>query len=509
MAGIAAYGAYIPRYRLAPATQGWPYPQERAVANFDEDSVTMAVAAGADCLAGHDRSAIDGLIFASSTPPYAEKQCAAIVAAALDLRPDIFATDVANSLRAGTGAIKSALDAVSAGSASQVLVVIADSRQGPPRGEMERSSGDGAAAFLIASDDYPTDNPASGDHPSDDHPSGHRVIAASAGSYSVTDHTLDAWRAPGDPFVRSWEDRFAAEVGIERIVPAAVSEYFRRTGIAPNQVGKAAIYAPNARQHARLTRALGFSADQTQDPMFGAIGSAGAAFAPLLLAAALETAAPGELLLTVSYGDGSDVIGFRATPAIAAGAGRPPMGVSGWAASGRPLDDYETYARWRAVWTTDDAARRPAAAAPSAAALWREADKNVRLRGARCRQCGYVQYPAQRVCVECRQVDAGEPVRLSERPASVFTYSMDYIAGAVDTPLVVAVVDFDGGGRMLCMMTDREPAEIQIGMPVTMSFRKLRTVNGITNYYWKAVPLRRPTPAPTPASPAGASSRAN
>ena len=494
MAGIAAYGAYIPRYRLAPATQGWPYPQERAVANFDEDSITMAVAAGADCLAGRDRSAIDGIIFASSTPPYAEKQCAAIVAAALDLRPDIFATDIANSLRAGAGAIKSALDAVSAGSARQVLVVIADSRQGPPRGEMERSSGDGAAAFLIASDDRP---------------SGHRVIAASAGAYSVTDHMLDAWRAPGDPFVRSWEDRFAAEVGIERIVPAAVSAYLQRTGLAPNQVGKAAIYAPNARQHARLTRALGFSAAQTQDPMFGAIGSAGAAFAPLLLAAALETAAPGELLLAVSYGDGSDVLGFRATPAIAAGAGRPPMGVSGWAASGRPLDDYETYARWRAVWPADDAARRPAPASPSAAALWREADKNVRLRGARCRQCGYVQYPAQRVCVECRQVDAGEPVRLSECPASVFTYSMDYIAGAVDTPLVVAVVDFDGGGRMLCMMTDREPAEIQIGMPVTMSFRKLRTVNGITNYYWKAVPLRRRPPAPTPASPAGASSRAN
>ena len=494
MAGIAAYGAYIPRYRLAPATQGWPYPQERAVANFDEDSVTMAVAAGADCLAARDRSAIDGLIFASSTPPYAEKQCAAIVAAALDLRPDIFAADVANSLRAGTGAIKSALDAVSAGSARQVLAVIADSRQGPPRGELERSSGDGAAAFLIASDD---------------HPSGHRVIAASAGAYSVTDHTLDTWRAPGDPFVRSWEDRFAAEAGIDRIVPAAVSAYLQRTGLSPAQVGKAAIYAPNARQHARLTRALGFSPAQTQDPMFGAIGSAGAAFAPLLLAAALETAAPGQLLLAVSYGDGSDVLGFRATPAIAAGAGRPPMGVSGWAASGRPLDDYETYARWRAVWTTDDAARRPAPASPSAAALWREADKNVRLRGARCRQCGYVQYPAQRVCVECRQVDAGEPVRLSERPASVFTYSMDYIAGAVDTPLVVAVVDFDGGGRMLCMMTDREPAEIQIGMPVTMSFRKLRTVNGITNYYWKAVPLRRPPPAPPPASPAGASSRAN
>jgi hypothetical protein len=32
-------------------------------------------------------------------------------------------------------------------------------------------------------------------------------------------------------------------------------------------------------------------------------------------------------------------------------------------------------------------------------------------------------------------------------------------------------------------------------MPVEMSFRKLRVVNGIHNYYWKAVPQRLNTSA--------------
>jgi len=41
------------------------------------------------------------------------------------------------------------------------------------------------------------------------------------------------------------------------------------------------------------------------------------------------------------------------------------------------------------------------------------------------------------------------------------------------------------------MLTDREVDEVQIGMEVEMSFRKLRVVNGIHNYYWKAVPKRR------------------
>ena len=88
--GIAAYGAYVPKYRLGRDTLGWNSEQERSVANFDEDSVTMAVAAGRECLRGRDRQAVDGLIFATTTPPYAEKQCAAIIATALDLRRDLF-----------------------------------------------------------------------------------------------------------------------------------------------------------------------------------------------------------------------------------------------------------------------------------------------------------------------------------------------------------------------------------------------------------------------------------
>ena len=396
------------------------------------------------------------------------------------MRSDIFAADVTNVLRAGTNALQSALDAVGSGRASQVLVVVADSRQGPPRGETERASGDGAAAFVIADRD---------------------VIAEHVGSHSVTDNMLDAWRAPGDAFVRTWEDRFATEEGIERIVPEAVNGYCQRTGIAPSDVSKVALYAPDARRHARLARQLGFGDAQVQEPLFGVVGNTGAAFAPMLLASALETANLGDLLLAVSYGDGSDVIGFRATAGIG-NAGRPAMGVSGWAEAKRTLGSYETYARWREVWTLDDASRRPSPASPSVSALWREGDKNVRLYGARCRACGYVQYPAQRVCVECRRVDDSEPVRLSETPAEVFTYSMDYIAGAVDTPLVVAVVDFEGGGRVLCMMTDRELDEVRVGLPVEMSFRKLRVVNGIHNYYWKAIPRRTVASDPYPATKA-------
>ena len=468
MAGISAFGAYVPRYRLGAETEGWDSAGQRSVANFDEDSVSMAVAAGIDCLSGRDRQDIDGLLFATTTPPYAEKQCASIIATALDLRRDIFTADITDVLRAGTTALKSALDSVAAGSAKQVLVVASDNRQGAPKGEAERNSGDGAAAFIVSNED---------------------VIAEQAGSYTITDNMMDTWRSAGDQFVRSWEDRFAIEEGLERILGDAVSGFMEKEKVSVKDVGKLALYSPDARRHSQMVRHLGFQPEQVQDPLFGRMGNTGAAFPLMLLTGALEDGAPDQLLLTVSYGDGSDVLGFRTTSKIVNG--RPSFGVSGYLDSGHVLDSYETYAKWREVWVTDSSSRRPQAQSPSVSALWRESEQNIRFYGAVCNQCGYVQYPPQRVCVECQTRDDSTPVRLSDQPGTVFTFSLDYLAGTVDTPLAIVVVDFEPGGRVLCMMTDRETSEVQIGLQVDMSFRKLRVVNGIHNYYWKAVPRRR------------------
>ena len=415
-----------------------------------------------------DRNAIDGLIFASTTVPYAEKQGAAIIAAALDLRQDIFTADVTDVLRAGTTALRSALDSVTAGAARQVLVVVADSRQGAPRSETERNSGDGAAAFLLGTDG---------------------AIAEFTGFHTITENMLDNWRSSGDSFVRSWEDRFATEEGIERIVPEAVDGFLKKYGLKVQDVDRVALYGPDARRHGRLARLLGLDSQQVQDPLFGSLGNTGAAFPLMLLVAALESANANELILVVSYGDGSDVLAFR-TDSLVKQSGPGAGGLAGHLKSRTAIASYETFAKWREVWLTDDAARRPAPSSPSVSALWRESNKNLRLYAGKCDACGYVQYPPQRVCVNCRVMDESSTVRLSDKGGEVFTYSMDYIAGAVDTPLVVSVVDFDGGGRIICMMTDRELEEVEVGMPVTMSFRKLRVVNGIHNYYWKAIPRR-------------------
>src|SRR2546425_334914 len=114
MAGILASAAYIPRYRLPREliAKEWGATSaggEKAVANHDEDSLTMAVNA-ALAVSGAERP--DAIFFATTTPPYVEKQGAATIAAVLDLPATVRTLDFTDTLRAGTSAVLAALDAL-------------------------------------------------------------------------------------------------------------------------------------------------------------------------------------------------------------------------------------------------------------------------------------------------------------------------------------------------------------------------------------------------------------
>ena len=157
MVGITAYGAYIPWHRINRMTIYWTIgfvnqatiaPGEKAVANYDEDSLSMAVNAGADCLTGIDRSKIDGLYLATTTAPYKERQNAGIISTALDLKPEARSADFTASLKAGTTAVLAACDAVKAETANNILVCASDCRLGPAGSFQEENYGDAAAAVL-------------------------------------------------------------------------------------------------------------------------------------------------------------------------------------------------------------------------------------------------------------------------------------------------------------------------------------------------------------------------
>ena len=472
MIGITSYGAHIPYHRLsraeiAKAWGGAAQPGEKAVANYDEDSITMSVAAAMDCTKEIDPQSIDGLFFASTTSPYKEKQVATTIATAVDLPREILTADFGNALRCGTTALRAALDAISSGSAKSILVCAADIRTGFPNGENEMAFGDGAAALLV------------GD-------SG--VIAAIEGSYSLADEIIDIWRSDKDTFVHSWEDRFVRERGYGRVVREAISAALKKFNLTPQDFSKLVCYAPNSRLLGALAKGLGFDVKtQVQDPLYDTVGNTGSAQSLISLVAALEEAKAGDRILFASYGSGCDVFILKVTEEIEKS--RDRRGVKGNLSAKRMIDNYQRYAVWRGLIETQSPAR-PEPISPSAVALWRDNKGGLALYGVKCTHCGFVQYPAQRVCVNCTTKDEFEPYRFAGKVGTLFTFSHDNLAASIDPPTTVCAVDFPEGGRIMCDMTDRDPDEVKVGMPVEMTFRQVGTSGDIHNYWWKCHPLR-------------------
>jgi uncharacterized OB-fold protein len=155
------------------------------------------------------------------------------------------------------------------------------------------------------------------------------------------------------------------------------------------------------------------------------------------------------------------------------------------------VHNYETYLRWRDLLTIEPA-RRPERPPMSISELRRERRQMLPLYGHKCTSCGTPQYEVRpgRVCVVCQAKDQFEPYRFADKAAQVFTFTQDRLQMSNDPPNTAVVIDFDGGGRAMFDLTDRDPDEVEVGMAVEMTFRKLYFNRGIHNYYWKARPVR-------------------
>ncbi len=472
MLGIISFGAYIPFFRLSrdEVAKAWGRRSlggERSVANNDEDTATMAVEACFDCLRGVDRKEINGLFFASTTPPYAEKQIASLVATVVDLQDEIFTADYGNCLRSGTSAMKMAYHIIKGGGAKNLMVTATDSRIGYPKSDDEQSFGDGAAALII------------GEGP---------VIATVLGSYTISHEMMDVWRTPEDTYVKSWESRWVLAKGYNTIMQRAIQGILKRCGLKTEDIHKAVLPAPDLRTHKGIITRAGFQDSQAQDPLINAVGNCGTAQPLMMLVDALDHASPGDKILMAAYGDGADAFVFQVTENIKNLPQR--LGVSGHLESKHELLSYERYLSYRGL--LEPIPGEPFRLLPSATVSYRDKDSVLRLYGSRCMNCGTSAFPIQRVCNECRSKDNFEKICLSERKGKVFSYNLDQLAGRSDDPVVPQIImEVDAlKTRFYGMMTDCIPSEVKIGIPVEFTFRRLYEGAGFHNYFWKVRPIR-------------------
>jgi len=463
MPGILSIGAYIPRYRLSGSSVGqvWGGGRggERAVANYDEDSLTMAVEAGLEALAGRNPAAVGACLFASTTPPYAEKSSATLLATVADLGAETLTADLGGSLRCGTTALRMAVHLVEAGSASQVLVAVADMRLAAPGTELETLLGDGAAALLVGDGE---------------------VLATFEGAYTVSHEFTDVWRNSGERYLRIGDPTFTRAYGLDRHLPKAVDGLLRKLGLEPQDIAKVVYYAPDFRLHAALAPQLKFPrAAMLREPVIARAGNTGAV-APLLdLALALEEAKPGDRILMISYGDGAEALCFRATERIAQASWS--RGVSAQLALGRPLSHYGKFLLFRRHVETE-----VIRAFSSLPAMLREEQQNFRLYGQKCADCGAVSYPRRYLCWKCSSRDLSD-YKLPRR-GKVFTFTKDHLIPSPDPPTVMVSADLEGGGRFYTQLTDCDPAQVTFDTPVELTFRRIHEGEGLVNYFWKFRP---------------------
>jgi uncharacterized OB-fold protein len=107
---------------------------------------------------------------------------------------------------------------------------------------------------------------------------------------------------------------------------------------------------------------------------------------------------------------------------------------------------------------------------------WRLQNQRYKLVGEECHHCGVKLFPPRDVCLECK-APAYELFTFTGT-GEVYSYTTIYDAPdgfAHMAPYTVALVKLDEGPIVTAQLTDIDSDEVEIGMPVEMVTRKLRT----------------------------------
>ena len=485
MVGIAAFGAYLPRFRIKRKeileAMAWINPSlwslsrgEKAVANYDEDAITLAVSA----IRNMSHESLDNflkqkekvLFVASTTFPYAERLNSAIVSEAIECAEAVETADFSGSSRASTSALIAALKQAASTESFSAIVASGEVRKAKPGSLDEAYIGDGGCALMIG-----TKN----------------VIAAYCSSLSFSFDFPSDIRSSSEPFRRSWEERWIKDEGYKKHIPFAIDAYLRKNGFFPENFRYVIYPCRYEREHKAIARMLRLREEQVVPSLINKIGDTGSVHPLIMLCYALERSSPGDQILLVGYGSGVDVIHFEVSPEIKNYI--PRVSFEKLLEINAPIS-YEKMVSFREIMPVEKGIRGEFQPETPMSVVWRNRKAILGLVGSKCRKCGLPQYPPQKVCVNPHCLSAGEmePYSFSRKSAKIFSYTGDNLAFSLDPPQIYGIVDFEDGGRMMLDFTDCKLEELKVGMEVELTFRRKYhdAHRGIHTYFWKATPLR-------------------
>lgn len=315
--GIWGWGAYVPRFRIKNSeiariwrggivdNDGSKFPTpilEKAVANIDEDIITMSIEAGKNALkrAKLPPNAIRTVLIGTESKPYAVKSAGVTVATALGIPPNILSATYEFACKAGTEAIQTVMGLVGSKMINFGMAIGADTAQGRPGDELEYTAASGAVAYILG----PFDKK--------------EAVAKIEASYSYATDTPDFWRRDGEKYPRHYY-RFTGEPAYFHHIMSAAKGLMNALGLSPKDFTYAVFHQPNYKFPKVVGRKLGFSDEQVDLGIVSRIiGNTYAGSSLMGLASILDIANPGDRILMVSFGSGagSDAFSIVVSDAI-------------------------------------------------------------------------------------------------------------------------------------------------------------------------------------------------
>lgn len=304
--GIVSYGAYVPRYRIAPVEIGriWGLDgaglgkglmiEAKSVPSPDEDVATISVEAARYAMrrCNVDPQKIGAIYVGSESHPYTVKPTGTIVAEAIGAAPYLTVADFEFACKAGTAAIQTCMGLVKSEMIEYGMAIGSDTSQGAPGDPLEFSASAGGGAFLIGSKD---------------------VIARIDQTLSYTTDTPDFWRREGQVYP-SHGGRFTGEPAYFKHIASCAKMLFEKTKTKPSDFTYAVFHQPNGKFPTRVAKQLGFSEEQVKTGLLTPkIGNTYSGAVPLGLSAILDEAKAGDRIFAVSYGSGAGSDGFDIT----------------------------------------------------------------------------------------------------------------------------------------------------------------------------------------------------
>jgi hypothetical protein len=127
--------------------------------------------------------------------------------------------------------------------------------------------------------------------------------------------------------------------------------------------------------------------------------------------------------------------------------------------------------------------------------FWRRINSLYRLEGTRCKDCNEFYFPSRERCVKCNSLNVESYPFTGKGKVVTFTWIYTPPKNFKSRiPYCLAIVELDEGPRLTTQLAGVDQGEVEIGMRVEFSFRKISTdgEEGVITYGFKFRPENYP-----------------